>query len=319
MITLSNGHAFEYRTASGAMGYEGKGWLHERPLVLAGFIQPKLFTHVIKTLTYDPTKGNLDWTAPWRCIKLLWENDSILGTLNAVALTNPGFWWWYDNIGCRVRRGDVALMVSINQDNNLSRIREVVRALNHLDIVGVELNTFCPNIKHGQTPEEIEYEESRTIETCAEIKTYSRHPVIAKLTCVQRLSLAFRLEHYAEAIAINSVPWTHSGRNLEDSPLYHLNKTNGGGVSGKLAQPQNWKFLSELAGSLKIPVIGPSIWDFEDMDEVRRRGAKAIDFGAVHIPYPWRPTQFVRKDLRRARTRKPEAISHQPCAVVGSR
>ncbi len=36
MITLSNGHKFEYMAASGALGFDGKGWLHERLFLVIG-------------------------------------------------------------------------------------------------------------------------------------------------------------------------------------------------------------------------------------------------------------------------------------------
>ncbi len=44
MITLSNGHCFEYMVASGALGFDGNGWPWERPLVALGLIKPELFT-----------------------------------------------------------------------------------------------------------------------------------------------------------------------------------------------------------------------------------------------------------------------------------
>ena len=69
MITLSNGHSFEYMIASGALGFDGKGWIWERPLVWLGLVRPDLFTVVIKTLTRNPRPGSLmdiGITAPTR-------------------------------------------------------------------------------------------------------------------------------------------------------------------------------------------------------------------------------------------------------------
>src|SRR6185369_4551400 len=89
MIMLSNGHKFEYMAASGALAYNGKGWLWERPLVGLGLIEPRLFTIVIKTLTRKPRKGNLRWWKPWTCVRLIPG-----GSVNKVGLTNPGIDWW---------------------------------------------------------------------------------------------------------------------------------------------------------------------------------------------------------------------------------
>ncbi len=68
MITLSNGHKLEYVVASGALGFDGKGWFWERPLVWLGLMRPDLFTIGIRTLTYHPRMyptSNLSWVRPW--------------------------------------------------------------------------------------------------------------------------------------------------------------------------------------------------------------------------------------------------------------
>jgi len=89
MITFSNGYKFEYMVASGALGFDGKGYLHEWPLRWIGLIDPSLFTVVAKTVTYKPRKGNLRLYKPWGCIRLLPN-----GVVNAVGLTNKGIRWW---------------------------------------------------------------------------------------------------------------------------------------------------------------------------------------------------------------------------------
>ena len=99
-----------------------------------------------------------------------------------------------------------------------------------------------------------------------------------------------------EAISINSVPWDIVFPDKK-SPLAHL---GGGGVSGKVAQPHTWGFVKRIVKETKIPVIGPSVWDFKDIERLRKLGAKAISFGAIFLPYPWRPTTFVRRDKKQS-------------------
>ena len=94
MITLSNGHAFEYMVASGALAFDGKGWPWERLLVWLGLIKPELFTVVIKSLTRNPRPGNLRWWKPWTCVRLIPG-----GSVNKVGLTNPGIEWWCKKVG----------------------------------------------------------------------------------------------------------------------------------------------------------------------------------------------------------------------------
>jgi len=47
-----------------------------------------------------------------------------------------------------------------------------------------------------------------------------------------------------------------------------------------------------------VPVIGPSVWDFEDIEKLREMGAKAVSFGSVFMCHPWRPTLYVRRDKK---------------------
>jgi len=109
MITLSNGHKFEYMVASGALGFDGKGYPHEWPLRWMGLINPSLFTVVAKTVTYKPRKGNLRWYCPWKCIRLMPG-----GVVNAVGLTNKGIGWWCEEKGILADRKKIPLFGWLN-------------------------------------------------------------------------------------------------------------------------------------------------------------------------------------------------------------
>lgn len=89
MVTLSNGHSFEFMAASGALAFDGRGWPWEKPLRWIGLLKPDLFTIVVKSLTLKPRKGNLRLWKPFGCVRLIRK-----GTVNAVGLTNPGIDWW---------------------------------------------------------------------------------------------------------------------------------------------------------------------------------------------------------------------------------
>ena len=90
MITLSNGCKLLYLTASGAMGYNGRGWLHEQLFRLLGLLDVRLFIHRAKTITLPPREGNFRWYKPWDCVRPIWADGRIVGTVNAYGLTNPG-------------------------------------------------------------------------------------------------------------------------------------------------------------------------------------------------------------------------------------
>ena len=284
MIRLSNGHGIEYVAASGALAFDGKGWAWEYPLRWAGLLIPRLFTVVIKTLTRHPRTGNLNWLNPFGCVRLLRG-----GVVNAVGLTNPGVSWWCSEVGPRVEKAGIPLVGSILGED-LDDIRAMAVLLNRFPLVGIELNASCPNTDGDM----LDNAES-VIRACEAVKEASKFPVILKLSVAHDIEKVLpRVRGMAEALSINSVPWRLAFPDRR-SPLEHL---GGGGVSGMVIQDITWPFVERLASLSDIPVIGPSVWEYEDMEELRARGARAISFGSIFLRYPWRPTLYARRDMR---------------------
>jgi len=286
MITLSNGHKMEYVAASGALGYFGEGWPWDKLFIWTGQLDPRLFTVVGKTLTYKPRKGNLRWYWPFGCIRFLNK-----GTLNAVGLTNPGIEWWGDKVW-QGKGSGLSLIVSIFSENidTPQELASMACLVGDLPIVGIEINASCPN-----TEGDILENTRKIVESCEKVKKVTKHPLLLKLSVVHNIGeILPEIKGIIEAISINSVPWKVIFPNKK-SPLAHL---GGGGVSGKIAQSYTWAFVEQLADKTDIPVIGPSVWEYEDIQKLRKLGAKAISFGSIFLHYPWRPGQFVRKDMR---------------------
>lgn len=283
MIILSNGHAFEYMASSGALGFDGYGWPWEQPWRWINVLDPKLFTSVTKTLTLPPMEGNLRWYNPLRCLRLVRG-----GVINAVKLSNPGTKWWCEKIGPTVDSSKISLIASIFGEPDELAIMAAM--LDKFDLVGLEINDSCPNIETGFLPDT-----AKTIAGIKAVKANSRLPLILKISVAHDVALiAKEAGCLIEALSINSVPWpiAFPGR---ISPLENL---GGGGVSGKIAQPFTWEMVKKIANSTAIPAIGPSAWDFEDLEKLRIIGAKAISFGSVFIRYPWRPTLYIRRETK---------------------
>jgi dihydroorotate dehydrogenase (NAD+) catalytic subunit len=286
MIRFSNGHAFEYMTASGALSFDGKGWPWEQPWRWIGLLDPTLFTSVTKTLTLRPTKGNLRWYNPFRCLRLVRG-----GVINAVGLSNPGIDWWCKEIGSSVDSAKIPLVVSIFGEPE--ELAEMARILNGFNLVGLEINTSCPN-----TETCILHDTAKVVASCKAVKSNSSLPLILKLSVTHDVPQIVReVGNFVEAFSINSVPWAIAFPNRR-SPLENL---GDGGVSGKAAQPFTWDLVKQLTGLTTIPVIGPSVWDFNDLEKVRGLGAKAVSFGSIFMCHPWRPTLYVRKELKQMR------------------
>lgn len=175
MITLSNGRAFKYVVASGALAFDGKGWPWERPLVWLGLIKPELFAVVIKTLTRNPRPGNLRWWKPWTCLRLIHG-----GSVNKIGLTNRGVEWWCREIGPKLDFQKFSIVGSIFGDT-----RELVvmaKMLNRFDLVALEVNVSCPNTGHT-------LEQAQTvIDSVKVVKSASRHPIIIKVPLIKTIA-----------------------------------------------------------------------------------------------------------------------------------
>ncbi len=302
-IQLSNLHRMSHVVASGALAFDGKGWLWERPLVALGLIKPELFTVVLKTLTWDPRKGNMRWWCPWSCVALI-EG----GAVNKVGLTNMGVQRWYDKIKPKIDFCRYRIVGSIF--GTKEELVKMARKLDDVPFVALEVNYSCPNTGHALSAA------AEVIEAVKAVKAVSRHPIIVKVSVDQPyLEIAAGLVGTAEAISINSIPWAKVfGKKV--SPLWRLEKKvqgGGGGVSGRPAQKLNWKAVRELAAQGSLPVIAPSVMEYDDMAKVRSLGAEAVSFGTIHLPSypiwlkPWtlftnpcKPTKFVLKETTKA-------------------
>ena len=285
MITLSNGHSFEYMVASGALAYDGRGWPWEWPLRWMGVLDPKRFTIVTKTLTQKPKAGNLRWLHPWSCVSVIKE-----GVVNAIGLTNPGIDWWVKEVAPKLSKDGYDLVVSITDDDPQALVR-MVKALDLFPLKAVEFNASCPN-----TAQEIHHNSELIIRSVKSMKGATRLPLILKLSIHQNYSeIAKQTEGMVEALSINSVPWNIA---FPEKPS-PLKKFGGGGVSGKAARLWTWKMVEDLSKKSSTPVIGPGVWEFEDLDRLRQLGAKALSFGSIFMRYPWRPTDFVKRDRER--------------------
>lgn len=278
MIEFPNGHNIEFLVASGALGFDGQGWFWEKPLKWIGLIDNNLFTIVLKTITLEPRKGNHVWYNPFKCIRFIDD-----GVINCIGLSNNGFKWFKEiiipNIDFKKK-----LICSITGDKD--EISEMIKVLNKYNFVAIEINTSCPNERFR------DIKNSSYVIECAEVaRKYSKHPIILKLSVSQDIyTIVHCVKNYCDVFSINSVPWGYTDE-IDNSPL---KKLGGGGLSGKIAQKYNWPLVKKINKLSTIPVIGPSVWDYDDIDMLFRLGAKAISFGSIFLRYPWRPTQFVK-------------------------
>ncbi|MFH1714471.1 MAG: hypothetical protein ABH831_02685 [Candidatus Nealsonbacteria bacterium] len=306
MIELSNGHSVDFVAPSGALAFDGRGWPWEWHLRWLRLLDPSLFTIVLKTVLPEKWPGNLRWSRPFDVVKFITkEGDKINpllalakpslieGVVNAIGLTGPGIDGLLRKDHPTIVRFDYKVVVSITGPNGGEGCVGMVKKLNGLkNVVGIEFNASCPNTD----PLFLENAEM-VVKRCKEIKQATTLPVWIKLSCAQPyVEIAKQLERDVEAISLNAVPW----KVIFGDKLSPLAKYGGGGVSGPVAKAYLWAMISELAKKTSIPVIGAGIWNYEDIGELEILGAKAHQLGTVFLPYPKKPTKWV-KDWRKER------------------
>lgn len=282
MIHFSNGHAFEFMAASGALGFDGKGWAWEQPLRWAGLLKPELFTIILKSLTLHPRRGNLRLWKPWSCVRLLRG-----GTVNAVGLTNPGIDAWLRDTAPQIEKSGWNFVVSIHGEKLEEYLEMAKRLAGCRFLKGIEINVSCPNTESG-----LPGDTRSVIDTAVAMHAVTNFPLILKLSAAHDyLTIAEETAKHVEAISINSVPWrmVFPGKK---SPLAGL---GGGGVSGKIAQPWTWRMAEEISRTAGLPVIGAGVWEYDDIGKLFDLGCGAVSFGSLFLRYPWRPTTFVER------------------------
>jgi dihydroorotate dehydrogenase len=289
MIKLSNDITFRNMVPSGALAYDGLGWLHERPLVACRLIDPRLFVVVTKSLSLNPIRGNLSWWHPWTCVRHIPNR----GTVNRVGLTNPGMPWWRDTVGPKLAKRGIRIVVSLygTPEENA----EMVRMTRHLPIVGYEVNDSCPNTGHSLSKAEL------TIANVRRVYGETDLPIGVKVSADQDyLAIADGLRGIVQWIALNSVPWAKVFPDKR-SPLWKLERKlgggGGGGVSGRPAQRDNWEAVRQLVEAGHGNVVAPSIMEHADLPKVDALGAAARSYGTIHLYDPTDPTRIVRREM----------------------
>ncbi|MBU3925963.1 hypothetical protein KJ763_02230 [Patescibacteria group bacterium] len=277
MIKLSNGKKLMFLMASGMMGFDGRGPTRAHRIMydllkIAGLYDPALFTIITKTISPQPIKGP-------KKIKPL-KN----GWWNNYGLDNPGISAFLLRSVQEIR-GSENIIISITAQN-LAELQIIADKLNIVtpNLTAVELNVSCPNIKKY-------LDTNLIIDMCYYWKKISRLPLILKIGQKNNyIKIAIKTEKIIQAIDINSIPT--------------VDQHGAGAISGERAQFINWRILRRLIDCVSIPVIGPSVWHYEDIEYLFKMGAGAISFGSVSMVHPKRlwgpilPTKWAKRYLR---------------------
>lgn len=268
MIKLAN-YECKYFCASGALGFDGRGYWWEWP-----FVTPDSVAVITKTLTFFPRKGNYRWWKFWKTFKITRNY-----TINALGLPNPGYDYWIKRIYPGIRHKNIIPSIC---PFTVDEAKAMVLALNPLSIRAIEVNISCPNTVEKFDP----------IEIIQAVLVYSKHPVIVKIGISHnylRLCEVFRNRIIIDAI--NTVRWGVVKK--VQSPLHPF---EGGISSAETAKTARYVLTDIKKRYPGIQVIsGNGIFDYEEAKLRFDLGANGISFGTVFVLTPWRPEKIIRR------------------------
>ena len=298
--------------ASGVQNFDGKGYPFHRWLSMIPGFDFNGMTFVGKSMTCDPTPGNMDlddnlMPTTWKpsCIKVnLWK----AAVLNAVGLSNPGAEALFAKDMWQRMTHPFFLSFAPQGADEAERLENVRRFaaifLRHLPnfhaMVGLQLNITCPNSKEdaGESGRLVIESQSALDELrCLGI------PVATKLNILMPPEMAREIERHptcAGTVISNAVAWKDlgslgiSGKALFGSDESPLARFGGGGLSGAPLLPHVLKWVRDArsAGMRKHINAGGGIMRPRDALLMKEAGATSISIGSMAIvrPYNVQPT-----------------------------
>ncbi len=212
------------------------------------------------------------------------------GMLNAIGLQNPGVdhflnvdWPWLRSIGATV-------IVNI-VGRTVEEYVEVARRLEGSGVAGVELNISCPNVKEGGLAFGTSIKGAT--EVTAAVRQATSLPLIVKLSPNVTNIVDFALAVESAGADAVSVINTLLGMSIDIRKKKPILGNIFGGLSGPGIKPVALRMVWQVAGAVKIPVIGiGGIMNGEDAVEFLMAGASAVQVGTACFVNPRAPLQI---------------------------
>jgi len=257
-------------TASGTFGY-GTEYSHLFDIQQLGAV-------VCKGTTLEPRDGNPQ--------PRLAETAS--GVLNSIGLQNIGVNALIKEKAPTWASWRVPVIVNIAGET----IDDYAQLADKLDgvagISAIEVNISCPNIKAGGA--EFGANPESAAEVTAAVKAATSRPILVKLTPntsdIVKVAMAVA-EAGADAISLIN---TLKGMAIDIAKRRPLLGSITGGLSGPAIKPVALYMVYEVAGVVKVPVIGcGGITTASDAIEFIMAGASAIQVGTASFTNPRAP------------------------------
>ncbi len=261
-------------TASGTFGY---GREYEPFVDLAG-----LGAVVVKGISLLPRAGN----PPPRIV------ETPCGMLNAIGLENVGVERFVSDKLPYLRERGCRVIVNILGDSVEEYCRLVERLNEAEGVSAVELNISCPNVKRGGVA--FGANERLAHELTQATRRVSRLPLIVKLSPnVTDIGLMARAVEEGGADAVSLIN-TLIGMAISVKTRKPVLANVTGGLSGPAIKPVALRMVYQVAGQVRIPVIGiGGIGTWQDAVEFILAGASAIQVGTANFVNPGATTAIL--------------------------
>lgn len=218
--------------------------------------------------------------------------ETPMGTLNSVGLQNPGVHSFVKDALPQILGRGTRVIANIS-GSTIEDYVESCRIVNESDIDMVELNISCPNVKHGGAAFGVDCTMAHEVVSHCR-KALTKKPMMVKLspnvTDITAVALAVQ-DAGADAVALIN---TLLGMRIDISTGRPILKNNVGGLSGPAVFPVALRMVWQVAGKVKIPVVGlGGISTGEEAIEMMMAGASAVQVGVAMFADPFAPVKIV--------------------------
>jgi dihydroorotate dehydrogenase (NAD+) catalytic subunit len=254
-------------TASGTFGY-GQEY--------AGLVDlNRLGGIIVKGLSLNPRPGNM----PPRTV------ETPCGLLNAIGLQNVGVENFIADKLPFLRNLSMPVIVNIlGQD--IKEYQKLAERLSSVEgIAALEVNISCPNVKAGGVVFGTDYKAAARVTRA--VRAAAELPIIVKLSpnVTDIVNIARAVEEAgADAVSlINTLTGMAIDVETRRPKLHNVT----GGLSGPAIKPVALRMVWQVAGAVKIPVIGcGGIMTAADALEFLIAGACAVQVGTANFVNP---------------------------------
>ena len=220
--------------------------------------------------------------------------ETPMGILNSVGLQNPGVDAFIAQELPELKRHDLAIIANIS-GNTPEDYGVMCEKLSAAGVDMIEVNISCPNVKagglaYGTRPE-------LAAEVTAIAKKHASVPVMVKLSPnVTDITEIARAVEGAGADALSLIN-TLRGMRIDVHTRRPILKMNTGGLSGPAVLPVAVRRVGEVAGAVKIPILGMGgVSRGADAAQLMLAGAAAVAVGTACFDDPFAPLR-VRDEL----------------------